>query len=426
MSLASAALVSLLAFLAPLIVRLIRLPVPDIAVQILFGIVVGPQVLGWARVDEPVRVLSLVGLSFLLFLAGLELDFGRLRGRTLRVAAKAFAFSFALSLALGGLFGVAGLVKSPLLIAVILAATSVGIVIPILSDAGELDTPLGQLVVAGGSLAEVIPVLLLSLLFSARASDLGSQVTLLAAFCALVAVAALLIFGLERWRWIGRTLLALQDTTAQIRVRGAVALLMSFAALAAGFGLEAILGSFLAGAAISLLDRDRALTHQQFRAKLQAVGFGALIPFFFVSTGMSLDVRGFVTSPGTLARVPIFLAAILIARGLPALLYRPLLISSAPRATPAPGVTRRQVMTAGLLQATSLSIPIVGGSIGVSLGLIRPENYVALVAAGLVSVIAFPVIASVLTAHRLVSKATQRRARWPIVSRSPAEPGSEP
>ncbi len=414
MSLASVALVSLLALLAPLIVRLIRLPVPDIVMQILLGIIVGPQVLGWARIDEPVRVLSLIGLSFLLFLAGLELDFSRLRGRTLRTAASAFVLSFALALALGGLLGAAGLVKSPLLIAVILCATSVGIVIPILSDSGELDTPLGRLVVAGGSLAEVIPVLLLSLLFSEQASSLGAQITLLAAFGTLVAAAALLIFGLERRRWIGRTLLALQDTTAQIRVRAAVALLMSFAALATGFGLEAILGSFLAGAAISLLDRDRAMTHQMFRTKLQAVGFGALIPFFFVSTGMSLDVRSFVTSPGTLAWVPVFLAALLIARALPALLYRPLLTS------------RRQVMTAGLLQATSLSIPIVGGSIGVDLGLIRPENYVALVAAGLVSVIVFPVIASALTAHKLVDTATQRRARWPIGSRSPGETLSKP
>ena len=397
MSLASAALVSLLAFLSPLLVRLIRLPVPDIVVQILFGIIVGPQVLGWARVDEPVRVLSLIGLSFLLFLAGLELDFERLRGRTLRTAARAFAFSFAIALAFGGILAAAGLVQSPLLIAVILSATSVGIVIPILSDSGEVDSPLGRLVVAGGSLAEVIPVLLLSLLFSEHASGLGSKVTLLAAFCALVTAAALLISGLERWHWIGRTLLALQDTTAQIRVRAAVALLMSFAALAAGFGLEAILGSFLAGATISLLDRDRAMTHQEFRAKLQAVGFGALIPFFFVSTGMSLDVRSLVTSPQTLARVPVFLAALLIVRGLPALLYRPLLSS------------RRQVITAGLLQATNLSIPIVGGSIGVDLGLIRPENYVALVAAGLISVIAFPVTASVLTGravNRLKSPAS--------------------
>ena len=414
MSLASVALVSLLALLSPLIVRLIRLPVPDIVLQILLGIVVGPQVLGWAHVDEPVRVLSLIGLSFLLFLAGLELDFSRLRGRTMRTAASAFVLSFVVALALGSILGAAGLVKSPLLIAVILSATSVGIVIPILSDSGEVDTPLGRLVVAGGSLAEVIPVLLLSLLFSEQGSGLGAQITLLAAFGALVAAAALLILGLERWRWIGRTLLALQDTTAQIRVRAAVALLMAFAALASGFGLEAILGSFLAGATISLLDRDRAMTHQLFRTKLQAVGFGALIPFFFVSIGMSLDVRSFVTSPGTLARVPIFLAAMLIARALPALLYRPLLAS------------RRQVMIAGLLQATSLSIPIVGGSIGMDLGLISPENYVALVAAGLVSVIAFPVIASALTARKLTDTATQRRARWPNAPRSPGEVPSKP
>jgi Kef-type K+ transport system membrane component KefB len=397
MSLASAALVSLLALVAPLVVRLIRLPVPDIVVQILFGIIVGPQVLGWARIDEPVRVLSLIGLSFLLFLAGLELDFERLRGRTLRAATSAFAVSFVLALAFGGILGRAGQVRSPLLIAVILSATSVGIVIPILSDAGEVDTPFGRLVVAGGSLAEVIPVLLLSLLFSGRASGLGAQVTLLAAFCALVAAAALLILGLERWSWVGRALLALQDSTAQIRVRAAVALLMSFAALAAGFGLEAILGSFLAGATISLLDRDRALTHQQFRTKLQAVGFGTLIPFFFVSTGMSLDVRSFITSPQTLAWVPVFLAALIIVRGLPALLYRPLLSSW------------REAMTAGLLQATSLSIPVVGGSIGVDLGLISPENYVALVAAGLVSVIAFPITASALTGRKVEDTPTQRR-----------------
>ena len=284
--------------------------------------------------------------------------------------------------------------KSPLLIAVILSATSVGIVIPILSDSGGLDSPLGRLVVAGGSLAEVIPVVLLSLLFSEHGSGVGSQITLLAAFCALVAAATLVIFGLERWDWISRTLLALQDTTSQIRVRAAVALLMGFAALATGFGLEAILGSFLAGATVSLLDRDRAMTHQLFHTKLQAVGFGALIPYFFVSTGMSLDVRRFVTDAATLARVPVFLAAMLMVRGLPALLYRPLLAS------------RRQVITAGLLQATSLSIPIVGGSIGVDLGLIRPDNYLALVAAGLLSVIAFPIAASVLAAPKLAKTPT--------------------
>jgi Kef-type K+ transport system membrane component KefB len=382
--LTSAALVSAIALVSPLLVRLLRLPVPDVVLQILLGVVVGPQVLGWASADEAVRVLALVGLSFLLFLAGLELEPDRLRGRPLRVSMVGFALSFAIALVLGQLLAAAGLVRSPVLIAVILSATALGIVLPVLKDAGRLDQPLGQLVVTGASLAEVLPVVLLSLLFSEEAAGLGSQLTLFAAFLALVAVAGVVLVGLERWPWVGRSLVALQETTAEIRVRAAVALLMAFAAVASAFGLEAILGAFLAGATVSFLDRDDHAGHEQFRPKLQAVGFGALIPFFFVATGMALDVRS-LGDPATLARVPVFLVALLVVRGVPALVYLPILGSV------------REVVAAGLLQATSLSVPIVGGSIGVELGLIRPVNYVALVAAGLVSVVVFPQVALALT-----------------------------
>ena len=327
----------------------------------------------------------MIGLSFLLFLAGLEVEFDRLRGRTAKLALGGYLTSFALALGVGFVLGAADLVRSPLLIAIILSATALGIVIPILTDAGSIDDPIGQVVVAGASIAEVVPVVLLSLLFSEQAHDVGSQLTLLAGFAALVGAAGLLIVRVERWTWLSQALLALQNTTAEIRVRAAVALLMGFAALATGFGLEAILGAFLAGAAISLVDRDQAMTHALFRTKLQAVGFGALIPYFFISTGISLDVRSFVTSGATLARVPVFLVALLVVRGLPALLYRPLLPQ------------RRQVLVAGLLQATTLSLPVVGGSIGVHLGLIRPANYVALVTAALLSVISFPIVASLLS-----------------------------
>lgn len=385
MSLTSAAVASALALASPLLVRATRLPVPDVVVQILLGVLVGPQVLGWARADQPVQVLALVGLSFLLFLAGLELDVERLRGRVLRVAGLGFGASFALALAVGGALGWGGLVRSPLLIAVILASTAVGIVVPVLADAGALDTPLGRVVVAGSSLGEVVPVVLLSLLFSSDAHDAGAQVTLLVAFLALACAVVLAIARLARSGPVRRTLDALQDSTAQLRVRAAVALLMGFAALAAAFGLEAILGAFLAGATIALLDRGQAVTHPQFRSKLQAVGFGALVPYFFVATGMTLDVRSFVTDPGTLARVPLFLVAILAVRALPALVYR---LGSWRRTT-----------AAGLLQATTISVPVVGGQIGVSLGVIRPENQVALVAAALLSVVLFPLVATALVAR---------------------------
>src|SRR5206468_3409981 len=139
-----------------------------------------------------------------------------------------------------------------------------------------------------------------------------------------------------------------------------------------------------AGATLKLVDRDEGMTHAFFHAKLEAAGFGVFVPFFFVSTGIKLDVASLFHSGSAMARVPIFLAALLAVRGLPALLYRPL----AERGS--------QLVAGGLLQATSLSIPVVAGQIGVDLGLIRPINYVALVAAGLLSVVVFPLVSLTL------------------------------
>lgn len=195
MSLSSAAMVASLAVVAPLVVRLIRLPVPDIVFQILLGVVVGSYVLGWARVDEPVQVLALIGLSFLLFLAGLEIDFDRLRGSVAALAFGGYLFSLTLAVIVGMVLVAAHLVRSPLLIAIILSATALGVIIPALKDSGQVDTTLGRLVVAGASVAEVVPVVLLSLLFSRTPGGIGTQVTLLAGFCALTAVAVLLLLA---------------------------------------------------------------------------------------------------------------------------------------------------------------------------------------------------------------------------------------
>ena len=388
MSLTSAAVVAVIALLAPLAVRLTGLRLPETALQIVLGILVGPQVLSWAHVDEPVRVLSVLGLAFLLLLAGLEIDLGRLRGLVLRRTSAAFVLSFGLAAAVGVLLARAGLVRSPLLIAVILSATGLGLILPVLQDAGQVETPFGLVVVAGASIAEVVPIVLLSVLFAADSAGIGSRLTLLGAFFGFVVAVALLIVGFERSSRISRALVALQDTTAEIRIRATIALLITFAALATAFGLEAILGAFLAGATVKLLDRDRQMTHSLFRTKLQAVGFGAFVPFFFVSTGLNLDIRSLIESPSTVARVPIFLAALFLVRAVPALLYAPF------------AARRGQLVAAGLLQATSLGIPIVAGAIGVDLGLIRPANYVALVTAGLLSVVLFPLLALPLLAAR--------------------------
>lgn len=394
-SLTVVAIVSVVALLAPLSVKVLRLPVPAIVLEILLGVIVGPQVLGWVHMDAALQVLSTIGLSFLLLLAGLEIDVRRLRGPVLRRASGAFVVSFALAVAVGVGLGMLGLVQSPVLMAVILSATGLGIILPVLKDAGIVETRAGQVIVAGASIAEIVPIILLSLLFSEDTSaGVGAKLTLLAAFLGFTAAVIVVVLGLERAHTVCKTLLDLQDTTAEIRVRGTVALLLVFASLATAFGLESILGAFLAGAALTLLDRDDDMTHTQFYTKLHAVGFGVFIPFFFVATGVSLDVRALVDQVSSLAKIPVFLVALLVVRALPAVFYRPLLGH------------RRDVVAVGLLQATSLSIPVVAGGIGVELGLMQPANYAALVAAGLLSVIVFPRLAVLLLARGATESAT--------------------
>jgi Kef-type K+ transport system membrane component KefB len=174
---------------------------------------------------------------------------------------------------------------------------------------------------------------------------------------ALAAVIFIAIRTAERSSLIRADLVRLQDTTAQIRVRGAVVLLVGFAAIADSLGLETILGAFMAGAILSLLDRDEAMTHPEFRRKLEAVGFGIFIPVFFVTSGVNYDLDALLSSASNVLMVPIFLAALMAARGLPALLYRRLLDA-------------RHTAIAGLMQATSLPFIVAAVAIGEDLGLI--------------------------------------------------------
>jgi Kef-type K+ transport system membrane component KefB len=286
--------------------------------------------LGWVSTDTPIQVMSLLGLAFLLLLAGLEVDYARFRGRVLRLTVLAYAISFGLALLIGLGLHAAGLVKSPLLVGIALSATSVGIVIPVLKDAGQAGTPFGQLVIAGASIAEIAPIVLVSLFFSGEASGIGVQLVLLGLFALFVIAVGVGVLGAER------------------SMRMSAALL-----------------------------------------RLQNVGYGVFIPVFFVATGVGFELNALFANATNLARVPIFLTALLVARGLPALVYRSL-------------TNRTQTIAAGLLQATSLSFLVVVGQIGVQLGLLRPAVYAALVAAGLVSVLIFPLMA--LTLLRTVEK----------------------
>ncbi|HSS67279.1 MAG TPA: cation:proton antiporter [Nocardioidaceae bacterium] len=387
-------IVAVIALIAPLTLGFApSVRVPAVVLEILAGVVVGPHGLGWVEIDLPIQIVSLIGLAFLLFLAGLEVDVHQLRGPLLRLAIVGFIVTLVLGMLVGLGLHAADWVMSPTLIAVTLAATSLGLVVPVLKDAGQIESPLGQSTIAAASIADFGAIVLLSLFFSTSGGSTGSRLVLLIAFAALVAVTALVVSLVARSKRLDMTLTRLQDTTAEIRVRAAVVLLIAFVALAEKFGLESILGAFMAGAVVGILDRDTE-SHPNFHLKLEAMGYGFLIPVFFVASGMRLDLGGLFGSPSAIARVPVFVLALLVVRGVPALLF-------------ARTFDRSSVAAAALLQATSLPFIVTATQIGVLAGLMTPVTAAALICAGLVSVIVFPTVALSLLRSRAITHSTR-------------------
>ncbi|HSE08791.1 MAG TPA: cation:proton antiporter [Nocardioidaceae bacterium] len=399
--------VSAIAALAPLLLGFApRLRVPAIVLEIVAGVIVGPSVLGWVEVDLPVSILAILGLAFVLFLAGLEIDLHRLRGRLLTAALLGFGVTVALALGAAAGFAAGGWVTSPLIVATALTATGLGLVVPVLKDAGQIDTEVGQTTIAGSTVADFGAVLLLSFLFSMSSGGTGSRVTLALAFGALVVLTAVVVMRAGMSMRLGDVLLRLQDTTAEIRVRFAVLLLVAFVVLAELFGLESILGAFVAGAVIGAVDKDSA-SHPRLRTKLEAIGYGFVVPVFFVTSGLRLDLSGLLEEPAALARVPLFLLALLVVRGIPAVLYVPM-------------IGRRPAVAAALLQATSLPFIVAATQIGVELGELTPVNAAALVSAGLLSVLIFPPAALVLL------RGTGEATRVPEDTADAEQPGAAP
>ena len=378
--------VSVIAFLVPFTLGFVpRLRVPSIVLELLAGYVFGPAVLGWIRPGPVVTIISTIGVAFLLFLAGLEIDLRLLRGAPLKLGAIGFVLSFVIAAALTLPLGAANVVLTPLLIAIALSATSVGIIIPVLRDTGQLDSPTGKFTVAGATVAEFATIALLGVFFSGPGTSSIVEALLLAV---LAVLAMLLLLGLARmWKWEpGRAVTSrLDDTSSQVRVRFAVMVLLGSAVVASAFGFEAILGTFLAGAVLAIIIRGDQF-EEPFRRKLEALGFGFFVPAFFVTSGMKLDLSS-INSPSAVGRVALLFVMLLLIRGVPALLYRSHL-------------TRRETLAAALLQSTNLSFIVVAVTVGLEIDRIRPVTGSALILAGLLSAVIFPAAAQMLLGGR--------------------------
>jgi len=379
-SFSSLLIVGAVAVAVPLFLGLVpAVKVPAVVLEILGGILVGPTVLGWVHLDVAVRVIADLGLGFLLFMAGFEIDLRRFDRRTLTLVSRAFLLSMILALLVAYGLQLGGQVRDGLLVGITLVSTSLGVLVPILHDAGQTETIFGRMIMAAGSLAELAPLVLLSVFFSASSKNPGAELGLLAGFVGLTAAIVVVTQRVRVWGPLREVVHRLENTSSQLRVRLAITFALAFSAVAEHFGLATILGAFLAGVIVRRTDETPA-SQEEFQGKLEAIGFGFLIPVFFVSTGVGLDITALFHSTRAIILVPVFLVALLLVRGLPALLYVRV-------------VGRTHAIAAGFMQATSLTFIVVATVIGVQTGHQRTSTAAALVVAGLLSVVIYPPVA---------------------------------
>ena len=367
----------LFAAAAGLIVTLLepRLVLPVVVVELLLGIAIGPQGIDFARVDAFTDFFGNLGLGMLFFFAGYEIDFERVRGHPLKLAVAAWVLSLALAYGLGGALEAAGIVVSFLYSGSAMATTAIGTLIPVLRDAGELRTRFGTYLLASGAVGEFGPILLVTLVLST--SHPIEEALLLIAF---VVVAVLLALVAVRSVWRGWALLERTfESSSQLAVRLAVVLVFGLVALASELGLDLLLGGFVAGLITRMALRGHELP--VFESKLTAVGYGFLIPFFFITSGMKFDLRALTSSGSALLKLPLFLGLFLLVRGLPALLvYRRVF-------------TARERSALAWFSATELPLVVAITTLAVETGKMRSSTAAALVGAAMLSTLVFPLLA---------------------------------
>jgi Kef-type K+ transport system membrane component KefB len=351
-----------------------RLAPPVVVVELLLGILIGPQGLGIAEVDHFIRFFSDLGLGMLFFFAGYEIDFDRIRGRPLTLGVLGWGLSLVLAYGLGGILAAAGVVLSLLYTGSAMATTAMGTLIPVLRDSDELHSRFGTYMLAAGAIGEFGPILLLTLVLST--SHPVHEAGILIAFIVLALVIAVSSVRLawRGWPVLERTL----EASSQVAVRIAVLLIFSLVAVASELGLDLLLGGFAAGMITRAALRGREV--EAFESKLTAVGFGFLVPFFFVTSGMNFDLDALTSSVGAMLKVPLFLALFLVVRGLPAiLLYRGVMEA-------------RERMALAVFSATELPLVVAITTIAIQTGHMRSTTAAALVGAAMLSTLIFPFI----------------------------------
>ena len=383
--------IATIAAFVPLIVGLFRIRVAEVVLLLGAGVVFGPQVIGWITVDTSIELLSELGLGMLFFLAGLELEARAVRGQSGKLAAIGWGVSLLLAAVASIILSVAGAVKDTLGVAIALTSTALGTLLPILRDSKQLNTRFGTLFMGAGAWGEFGPIIAISVLLGTQSSFVA--LLSLAGFAVVAVLLATLPSRLAGDRVRG-ILERGHHTSSQTALRFTMLLLIALLALASDFGLDVVLGAFVAGIIVRRFSPPSEESSLQ--TKMEAIGFGFLIPLFFVVSGATLDIESIIDNPG---RLVLFFALLLVVRGIPQFfIYRSAI----------PDTRQRGRFT--LLVATGLPIIVAVTSLEVEAGLMDPRNAAALVGAGALSVLVFPLVGNWLVRNQPPVSEDQERA----------------
>ncbi len=347
--------------------------VPTVVAELVLGVIIGPQVAG-LHVTDFMVFFSGLGLGMLFFFAGYEIDLHRISGLPLRLGIVGWLISLALAYSIGGLLAWAGIVVSLLYTGSALATTAIGTLIPVLSDTGELKTRLGTFLLAAGAVGEFGPILLLTLILSTQSAVHNAAILL--AFVALAVIVAVLAV-----RSSSPALLLFEQTidkSSQLAVRWILVLVFALALLAYNLGLDLLLGGFAAGMITRQLLSKREVAG--FDSKLTAVAFGVFVPFFFVVSGMQLDVAALFSSWSSVAKMILFFFLFLVVRGTPALLlYRD-------------SLNPRERLSLAFFTSTQLPLVLAITTVAREAGHMRSTTAASLVCAAVLSTLIFPML----------------------------------
>ncbi|HUC00540.1 MAG TPA: cation:proton antiporter [Solirubrobacterales bacterium] len=359
-----------------------RFVAPVVVVEIALGILIGPQVLDIARHDDFIDFFATLGLGMLFFFAGYEIDFSRIRGRPLELGGAGWVLSITLAFAIGAVLEAAGVIDSFLYVGAAMATTAMGALIPILHDQGEVHSRFSTYLLAAGCAGAFGPIVLVTIFLST--DHPLHEALILIAFVVIAVAVALASTGiaLRHWPALERTI----EASSQLAVRVTVVLVFGLVLLADQIGLDVLLGGFVAGMITRAALEGREI--RVFESKLAAVGFGFFVPFFFVTSGIAFDLDA-LGSAEALAKLALFFALFLVVRGAPALLlYRSVL-------------DRRDRTALALYSATELPLVVAITTIAVEAGHMRSSTAAGLVGAGMLSTLAFPLLAAALRGDRL-------------------------